>query len=100
MPLTPFQHWVLHLLAANRNPESHVGGGAVINRSGESPRYSADLDVFHDAAETVARCAEADAAILSREGLRVDWHLRQTSHHRATVSRGPDNLRLDWSYDS
>jgi hypothetical protein len=33
MPLTPFQREVVHLLAANRNPESHVAGGAVINRA-------------------------------------------------------------------
>jgi hypothetical protein len=32
MPLTSFQSGVARVLAANRNPESYVAGGAVINR--------------------------------------------------------------------
>ncbi|HMC66943.1 MAG TPA: hypothetical protein VKI65_18545 [Gemmataceae bacterium] len=57
MPLTPLQKDVLRVLASNRNPESHVAGGAVINRLAGSPRYSADLDLFHDVAERVGATA-------------------------------------------
>jgi hypothetical protein len=32
MPLTAFQRGVAHILAKHRNTESHVAGGAVINR--------------------------------------------------------------------
>jgi hypothetical protein len=100
MPLTPFQREVARILAAHRNPESHVAGGAVINRADTSLRYSDDLDIFHDAAESVAVCAEADAKALREAGYAVEWALRQEGFFRAEVSRGEDRVRLDWTTDS
>jgi hypothetical protein len=100
MPLTAFQRWVAHILAANRNPDSHVGGGAVINRSDDSIRYSADLDLFHDVAENVAACAELDAQALLGAGCSVEWLLRNPGFYRAKANRGDDTLRLDWTHDS
>ena len=100
MPLSPFQRAVILLLAANRNPESHAGGGAVINRSDQSPRFSSDIDLFHDAAESVAVSAAADAAVLAANGYAVAWLLEQPYLRRARVGRGGDSLRLDWCYDS
>jgi Nucleotidyl transferase AbiEii toxin, Type IV TA system len=100
MPLTPFQREVAQLLAAHRNPESHVAGGAVINRSNSSPRYSEDLDIFHDVAQSVAICAEADAEALRTQGYDVGWVLRQPGFFRAEVKRAADHLRLDWTTDS
>ena len=91
--------WLL-LLAANRNPESHAGDGSVINRSDQSPRYSSDIDLFHDVAESVAACAATDAAVLGANGHAVSWLLEQPYLRRAKVSRGTDSLRLDWCYDS
>jgi hypothetical protein len=100
MPLTAFQRLVASLLAAHRNPDSHMAGGAVINRDASSFRYSEDLDIFHDAAESVAECAEADARTLRCAGFAVEWALRQHGFFRAEVSRGDERGRLDWSYDS
>ncbi len=100
MPLSPFQREVFRLLAANRNPESHVGGGSAINRSEQSPRYSSDIDLFHDVAESVAICALADGEVLQTNGFEVSWLLEQPFLRRAKVSRGTDMLRLDWCYDS
>lgn len=100
MPLTPFQREVLALLAANRNPESHLAGGTAINRSEASPRYSADIDMFHDVAEAVHTSAVADAAVLTAKGFAVEWLLQQPFLRRARVRRGDDELRLDWCYDS
>jgi hypothetical protein len=100
MPLSPFQREVAGILAAQRSPASHVAGGAVINRADTSPRFSQDLDVFHDRAESVATCAEADAERLRVEGFSFEWTLRQPAFFRAVVSRGSDKLRLDWGYDS
>ena len=54
MPLTPFQRGVAQILAKHRNPESHVAGGAVINRGEGGVRISDDLDIFHDLAASVA----------------------------------------------
>src|SRR5208282_410560 len=50
MPLTPFQKGVARVLIANRTPESHIAGGAVINRAETGLRFSDDLDIFHDLA--------------------------------------------------
>jgi hypothetical protein len=100
MPLTPFQREVLHLLAAQRNPESYLAGGAALNREKDSPRYSEDLDLFHDVAESVGSSAEADAAVLASRGFTVTWVIHQPSFRRAKVTRGQDGLRLDWTYDS
>ena len=100
MPLTPFQKEVTRLLAANRNPESHVAGGAVVNRDEASFRFSDDLDLFHDAASSVAVCSEADAQTLLKHGYSVEWLLRQTGFYRAAVRRGAESLKLDWCADS
>jgi hypothetical protein len=100
MPLTPFQREVALLLASHRNPESHVAGGAVINRLDNSPRFSADLDLFHDVANRVRNSAEADAAILGAHGFLVEWLLQQPALYRARVSRGAEQLKLDWCLDS
>jgi len=96
MPLTAFQKEVAALLAANRNPESHLAGGTAINRADDSPRYSNDLDLFHDAAESVAICAEADGRTLLERNFAVEWLHRQRGFYRAKVSRAADTLKLDW----
>jgi hypothetical protein len=100
MPLTPMQKDVLRLLAHFRNPDSHAGGGAVINRADDSPRYSSDLDLFHNVADSVARSAEADVTCLAVEGFTVEWSLRLPLLHRARVARGGEQLGLDWCFDS
>jgi hypothetical protein len=48
MPLTDFQKAVVRLIAANRKLESHIAGGAVINRGESALRISNDIDIFHD----------------------------------------------------
>jgi hypothetical protein len=100
MPLSTFQREVAHVIAAHRNPESHVAGGAVINRSDASFRYSTDLDIFHDVAASVAQSAETDVKSLQAEGYVVEWTLRQEGFFRAEVSRDDGRLRLDWTTDS
>ncbi len=100
MPLTAFQKEAARVLAAHRNPESYLAGGTAINRAESSLRYSNDLDVFHDAAESVAVCAEADVGELLARGYAVEWLLRQPGLFRARVSQGTDTLRLDWCFDS
>lgn len=64
MPLTTFQSETLRLLAARRSPESFLAGGTVLNAAPDSPRYSKDVDIFHDIQASVAANAEADAALL------------------------------------
>jgi hypothetical protein len=76
MPLTPFRKEVVRILIANRTPESHIAGAAVINRQETGLRYSDDLDIFHDVAPSVAASAEADATTLQAAGYSVDWTIR------------------------
>jgi hypothetical protein len=66
VPLSKIQSEILVLLAAHRNPESYVAGAVPLNRDG--PRYSDDIDIFHDREESVAAAAAADAALLAKEG--------------------------------
>jgi hypothetical protein len=87
-------------LAKNRNPESYVAGGAVINREPNALRISEDLDVFHDVAASVAVSAEADANALAEAGYAVIWTLRSEGMLRAGVTRERDCVRLDWTTDS
>jgi len=97
MPLTAFQREVAGLLAANRNPNSHVAGGAPVNRSDTSPRYSADIDIFRDVEDAVATSARLDTQCLTSLGFQVDIKIQMSSHFRAEVRRGEDFLKLDWS---
>src|SRR6516225_6353012 len=100
MPLTDFQRGVAHILAKHRNPESHIAGGAVINRGESGIRISDDLDIFHDVAANVAASADADAKALVEAGYSIEWSLRSEGISRAEVSRGEDRVRLDWTTDS
>jgi hypothetical protein len=100
MPLTPFQRGVAQILAKHRNPESHVAGGAVINRGEDGLRISDDLDIFHDIAASVAISAETDAQTLREAGYSLNWTLRGEAIFRAEVNRGEDRVRLDWTTDS
>jgi len=100
MPLTSFQRQVARVLAANRNPDSHVAGGAAINRAEGTLRYSEDFDIFHDAAASVAECARIDEASLLAAGYAVHWTACSVGFYRAEVTQGTDHLRLDWSADS
>ena len=100
MPLTEFQRGVLRLLANHRRADSFLAGGSMINVGPDSPRYSDDVDIFHDAAESVALAAAGDAAVLERTGFTVEWLLRRPEFQRAVVSRQENRLRLEWTQDS
>ncbi len=95
------------VIAANRKPDSHIAGGAVINRGDGAARISDDLDIFHDtltinqnAAEIVNASADADEKLLKEAGYSVDWLLRQGAIVKAVVSRGNDHVRLEWTSDT
>ncbi|HNW08698.1 MAG: hypothetical protein KA117_12880, partial [Verrucomicrobia bacterium] len=100
MPLTAFQSETLRLLAAHRSPESYLAGGAVLNAATDSPRYSKDLDIFHDVETSVVTSAETDAATLRQAGYAVEWLLRQPLFQRAEVTRSGHRLLLEWVFDS
>lgn len=98
MPLSNLQIEALKALAAARDPESYVAGSTPLNLS--SPRYSADIDIFHDRADRIAAQAQADAALLEAAGFSVAW-LRQLAFiHSAAVSKAGEQTKLEWVGDS
>jgi hypothetical protein len=100
MPLTKFQLEIMSLLRSNRNPESYVAGGAAIQRSPNSLRYSADIDIFHDADQAVIAGYESDRTVLTQAGYIVDTHIAQPSFYRATVTKGGQSVKLEWVRDT
>ncbi len=98
MPLSDIQSEILRLLAAHRNPESYVAGATPLNRDG--PRYSSDIDIFHDREERVAAAADADAVLLIEHGYSIDWLRREPGMHAAIVARASRSMRLEWLRDS
>jgi hypothetical protein len=75
VPLSKLQSDVLRLLASHRDPESYVAGSTPLNRN--APRFSGDIDFFHDREERVARAAEEDSAVLQEQGFTLQWLRRE-----------------------
>jgi hypothetical protein len=98
VPLSKVQTDVLRLLASHRDPESYVAGATPLNRA--APRYSGDIDVFHDREERVASAALDDAHTLEAEGYSVRWLRQQPSIHTAEVALAGSGTRLEWVADS
>jgi hypothetical protein len=86
VPLSSLQRDVLRTLAVHRNPESYVAGSMPLHRDG--PRFSGDIDIFHDREERVAAAAVEDAAALEAAGFAVEW-----------IRRG-ESTKLEWARDS
>ncbi len=100
MPLTQIQSQVLREIAANRSPDSYLAGATVLHRDADTPRFSQDLDLFHDLAESVALCAEKDAVTLRDAGHELTWVLRTPAFSRAIVLVEGQQLRIEWAQDS
>lgn len=98
MPLSKIQREVLRLLAAHRDPESYVGGATPLNRN--APRFSGDIDVFHDRQDRVAEAALNDAGLLEGAGYQVEWLRQLPLIYTAAVTKDGDGTRLEWVVDS
>ena len=98
MPLTNIQTEILRLLAAQRDPESYVAGATALNR--DAPRYSGDIDIFHDREERVALAALTDAKTLNAAGYGVTWLRQLPVIYAAEVTGHETATRLEWVADS
>ncbi len=98
MPLSKIQTDILRLLASHRDPESYVGGSTPLNR--ELPRYSTDIDVFHDREERVADAAEQDSAVLRENGYTLEWLRREPGLRTVRARRDAESTRLEWVADA
>ncbi len=103
MPLSDFQKEVLASIVGNRSEECHFAGGLVLNAEGDSARFSSDFDIFHDAAEEVARASEANRASLRAAGFGVEdmreWEVGR-SFRKNRVFRGDEFMEIDWAADA
>jgi hypothetical protein len=98
VPLSSLQRDILRTLAAHRNPESYVAGSTPLHRDG--PRFSGDIDIFHDREERVALAATEDAAALEAAGFTIEWLRREPGLYAASVARDGENTKLEWARDS
>jgi hypothetical protein len=98
MPLSKLQSDLLRFLAASRDPESYVGGSTPLNWN--APRFSADIDFFHDREERVAHAAEEDAALLQGYGYVLEWLRREPAFFSVLVRQGDEASKLEWVFDS
>jgi hypothetical protein len=98
VPLTRIQSEILRLLAALRDPESYVAGSTPLNV--DAPRYSGDIDVFHDREERVAQAAQADAAVLLAGGFELEWFRRDPTMWAVIAAKGGEQTKLEWVVDA
>lgn len=100
MPIGDFEREVLQAIAANRNPDSYVGGATVLHQRPDSPRSSRDVDLFHDTTESLAKSVEADVQALGKGGFAVELDKPQETFRRAVVRRGSRSTKIEWVFDS
>ena len=98
MPLSKIQSDILRLLAAYRDPESYVAGSTPLTR--DTPRYSGDIDVFHDREERVGQAATQDIAVLQEHGYTVKWTRPGPGVYTVIVERQGATTKLEWVSDS
>ena len=99
MPLTKLQSDILTTIARQRGPDSYVAGGIAINRDG--PRFSNDIDIFHDGNERLAAVVEADLTQLRAHGFETSLVGAQLTDKRgASIARGIERTKIDWVADS
>jgi hypothetical protein len=99
VPLPKIQTEILRLLASYRDPESYVAG-ATTPLNVRRPRYSRDIDVFHDREDRVAQAALGDAGVLEGEGYEVSWLRRLPLIYTAAVRKTGAGTQLEWVVDS
>ncbi|MBF0528616.1 MAG: nucleotidyl transferase AbiEii/AbiGii toxin family protein [Deltaproteobacteria bacterium] len=98
MPLSKLQSDILRLLASHRDPESYVAGSTPLNWN--APRFSGDIDFFHDREERVTRAVEEDSAVLQEQGFTPQWLRRELNFFSVLIHRGDESTKLEWVLDS
>ena len=98
MPLSKIQSDILRLLAAHRDPESYVAGSTPLTQ--HTPRYSGDIDVFHDREERVSQAATQDIALLRRRGYTITWTRPGPGVYTVIAEKQGETTKLEWVSDS
>lgn len=100
MPLDDLQSDIFAAIRGRRNPDSHIAGAAALHRDPGSPRFSEDVDIFHDIERLVAANAAGDSAALTDAGFTVSMDKEFATFHRAWVERNGRKMKIEWVADS
>ena len=100
MPLDDLQSAIFAAIRGRRNPDSHVAGATALHRGPGSPRFSEDVDIFHDLERLVAENAAGDSAALRAAGFTVEIDKTFPTFYRAWVSRDERRMKIEWVADS
>jgi hypothetical protein len=100
MPLSSFQTELVKLLSVNRSENAYLAGGAAINLTPESHRFSDDLDYFHDSDKHVQEAFSKDLKLLESKKYEVEVVMQLPTMIRAVVSKGADSVKVEWVHDT
>jgi hypothetical protein len=102
MGLSVFQRGVCQLLAENRlqSGESYVAEGAALNELLGAPRFSRDIDLFHDTEEALTVSWQADRASLEAGGYAVRVFRERPGFVEAEVLSDDNIVIVQWARDS
>jgi hypothetical protein len=102
MALTTFQREICRVLAQERiaSGESYVAGAAALNELMRAPRVSRDIDLFHDTSAALAATWDLDRQLLMVNDFQVRIVHERPAFVEADVSRGEEQVRLQWVQDS
>jgi hypothetical protein len=100
MPLTAIQSEILKAISGNRSPESHIAGGIALNFAPGSPRFSEDIDIFHDVEEAVVKASDLDVRCLESAGFIVHRQMWTPLFRRITASKLGESVKVEWAQDS
>jgi hypothetical protein len=65
-----------------------------------APRFSGEIDVFHDREERVVKATEQDAAFLQEHGYVLHWLRRDPLIYTVLVEHAGEATKLEWVVDS
>ena len=100
MPQTSPRAEILRNIAANRSPESFVGGTKAVKPAIYPPPFPEDLELFHDLEGSIAQSAVADTTTLREAGYNFSWLLGAPTFQRVLIMVSGQQLKLEWAYDS
>lgn len=100
MPLTAIQSEILKAISGNRSPESHIAGGIALNFAPGSPRFSEDIDIFHDVEEAVVQASDLDVRCLESAGFTVHRQMWTPLFRRITAFKLGESVKVEWAQDS
>lgn len=100
MPLSAIQAEVLKAISSNRSPDSHIARGIALNFAPGSPRFSEDIDIFHDVEEAVVKASDLDVRCLESAGFTVQRQMWTPLFRRVTASKLGESVKVEWAQDS